>query len=91
MLMKHMQLAGSEQFTLHAPKGALASRLSVKPETFSRILHSLSSKGVIQVKSNRVSVLDPSKLQELAHLESRIGLEEIPSQNPCPLTGPKRV
>ena len=89
MLLKHMRQAGSEQFALYAPKGALASRLSVKPETFSRILHSLSGQGVIQVNSNRVTVLNPGKLQELAHLESLIGLEEIPFQNPCPLTGPK--
>ncbi len=89
MLLKHMRQARSEQFALYAPKGALASRLSVKPETFSRILNSLSGQGVIRVNSNRVTVLNPEKLQELAHLESLIGLEEIPFQNPCPLTGPK--
>lgn len=90
MLLRHMQRANSEQFTLHAPKGALASRLSVKPETFSRILGNLSNKGIIQVKSNRVKVLDIGKLQELAHLESMIGLEECTAfRNQCPLTGPK--
>ncbi len=88
MLLRHMHRNGSAEFTLHAPKGVLASRLSVKPETFSRILHNLSDRHVITVKGNRVKVLNPSELRELSHVESLIGLEEI-AQNPCPLTGPK--
>jgi hypothetical protein len=85
-----MQMAGCENFTLHAPKGVLASRLSVKPETFSRILNNLTNKRVIEVKSNRIKVVDSNMLQEMAHTESLIGLG-APVQNPCPLTGPKTV
>lgn len=88
MLLSHLNNEGSEEFTLHAPKGVLASRLSVKPETFSRILHNLSNNGVIRVKGSRVSVLNALRLRELAHVESLIGLEQA-VQNPCPLTGPK--
>lgn len=91
MLLKLMQKADSEEFTLHAPKGVLASRLSVKPETFSRILHHLSDQGIVQVRSNRIRVTDAEKLRALSHVDSMVGLEAAVSQNPCPLTGPKAI
>jgi CRP-like cAMP-binding protein len=90
MLLRHMQIAASEQFVLHAPKGVLASRLSVKPETFSRILHNLSAQRIIEVNGNRITVRSGSQLRALAHTESLIGLEET-AQNPCPLSGAKKV
>lgn len=77
MLLKHMRKNGSTEFALHAPKGVLASRLSVKPETFSRILNNLMQQKVIEVQTTQVKVLDPAELQELAHVESAIGLEDI--------------
>jgi CRP-like cAMP-binding protein len=90
MLLHRMDEVGESQFTLPAAKGVLASRLSMKPETFSRIFQNLVSQGVIETSANRVSVLKPGKLRDLAHTESIIGLEpEIVSQAPCPLTGPK--
>jgi CRP-like cAMP-binding protein len=91
MLLKHMQKAGSECFTLHAPKGVLASRLSVKPETFSRILHNLAHQGVIRVHSDQIQVMEPERLREQAHVESLVGLAPEAVQNPCPLTGPKSL
>jgi CRP-like cAMP-binding protein len=49
------------------PKQILASRLSVRPETFSRILQQLSRKGLIVVQKKTVEVLDVKGLQrELA-------------------------
>jgi CRP-like cAMP-binding protein len=84
MLLRHLERAGAAEFALHAPKGVLASRLSVKPETFSRILNNLSAQGVIRVKGNRIAVLDTDALRDLAHLESLIGLEQSVHQNPCP-------
>lgn len=49
------------------PKQVLASRLSVRPETFSRILQQLSRKGLIAVQGKTVAVLDVRGLQrELA-------------------------
>lgn len=49
------------------PKQILASRLSVRPETFSRILQQLSRKGLIAVQGKTVDVLDVKGLQrELA-------------------------
>ncbi|MGZ8144335.1 MAG: helix-turn-helix domain-containing protein [Methylosarcina sp.] len=41
----------------------LASRLSVRPETFSRILQQLSRKGLISVQGKTVEVLDIKALR----------------------------
>lgn len=54
------------EFDLEAPKGIIASRLSVKPETFSRILGTFSSQGLVSVKGSRVAILDPEGLRALA-------------------------
>lgn len=45
------------------PKQVLASRLSVRPETFSRILQQLSRKGLISVQGKTVEVLNVNALQ----------------------------
>ena len=45
------------------PKQVLASRLSVRPETFSRILQQLSSKGLISVQGKAIEVLNVKALQ----------------------------
>lgn len=45
------------------PKQILASRLSVRPETFSRILQQLSRKGLIAVQGKTVEVLNAKALQ----------------------------
>ncbi|MGZ8189322.1 MAG: helix-turn-helix domain-containing protein [Methylosarcina sp.] len=45
------------------PKQILASRLSVRPETFSRILQQLSRKGLISVQGKTVEVLDIKALR----------------------------
>lgn len=46
------------ELQLETPKHILASRLSVRPETFSRILQQLSRKGLIRVQGKSVLVLD---------------------------------
>ena len=43
---------------LDLPKTAIASRLSIKPETFSRILKDFSSKKLISVEGSMVTILD---------------------------------
>ncbi|OOZ36880.1 Crp/Fnr family transcriptional regulator [Solemya velesiana gill symbiont] len=53
---------GESDFKLDAPKGVLASRLSVKPETFSRILHKLLDQGLVRVRGGNIEVLDPGRL-----------------------------
>ncbi len=55
-------------FELDMPKGVLASRLSVKPETFSRILHNFIDQGLVMVQGARVEILDAEGLRE--HAES---------------------
>ncbi|MES9946285.1 MAG: Crp/Fnr family transcriptional regulator [Candidatus Thiodiazotropha sp.] len=75
MLLRRMDDVGQDHFTLPAAKGVLAARLSMKPETFSRILQNLSTKNIISTKSNEIQVLDESLLRSLAHLESIFGLE----------------
>lgn len=56
------------EFELQIPKQTLASRLSVKPETFSRIIKELSNKGVLKVKGSRVRIHDWSALREIAEV-----------------------
>jgi CRP-like cAMP-binding protein len=57
---------GSDRFSLNVPKGVLASRLSVKPETFSRILHNFTEQGLIQVEGSSIQVLDADGLYQQA-------------------------
>ena len=58
--------AESDSFELPVAKQIVASRLSVKPETFSRIIKSLSKSGVIQVAGNKITVHDREALNATA-------------------------
>jgi CRP-like cAMP-binding protein len=49
--------------TLKANKNIIASNLNITPETFSRILHNLSDKGLIEVQSREVCIRDIAKLR----------------------------
>ncbi|HEX6828557.1 MAG TPA: Crp/Fnr family transcriptional regulator [Burkholderiales bacterium] len=49
---------GALEVTLPTAKGTIASRLSVTPEHFSRILHELSEAGLIRVEGRTVHILD---------------------------------
>ena len=49
---------------LNAPKSIIASRLSIQPETFSRILSNLQKEGVISVHGKQVEIHDVRKLRE---------------------------
>jgi CRP-like cAMP-binding protein len=78
MLWRQMESSGSETVDLNIPKGVLASRLSIKPETFSRILHNLSDQGLLEVKGSKIRVLQADALRELAQPESIVGLVDLP-------------
>lgn len=54
---------GSREVTLPTTKGVIASRLSLTQEHFSRILHELCAKGLIDVRGRSVSIKDPAKLR----------------------------
>lgn len=47
---------GRQVVDLEAPKQVIASRIGVKPETFSRLLHKLTDAGYVEVRGNRVFV-----------------------------------
>ncbi|WP_316367902.1 Crp/Fnr family transcriptional regulator [Candidatus Thiodiazotropha sp. CDECU1] len=66
---------GDIGFELQAPKGVIASRLSVTPETFSRILHNFTDQGLIRVDGGRVEVLDEGGLLDFADITGRINRE----------------
>jgi CRP-like cAMP-binding protein len=51
---------------LDVPKGVLASRLSIKPETFSRVFKQLMTDGVIDVYGAHVTVRDRDALGRVA-------------------------
>lgn len=51
------------EVTLTATKGVIASRLSVTQEHFSRILHDLSARGLIEVHGRSICIPDVAKLR----------------------------
>ena len=53
-------------FDLGVPKLVIASRLTVKPETFSRIIRELSNRNLIRVQARRIEVLDRAALSAAA-------------------------
>ncbi len=59
-------IESGQSIDLDTPKGVLASRLSVKPETFSRILHNFTVDGLINVSGAHIEVLNPEGLRAKA-------------------------
>ncbi|MCG8668083.1 MAG: Crp/Fnr family transcriptional regulator [Pseudomonadales bacterium] len=53
--------------TLDIPKRVLASRLSMLPETFSRVLHKLADDGIIEVNSKVISINSVDRLKSAYH------------------------
>jgi CRP-like cAMP-binding protein len=53
---------------LKTPKGVIASRLAIQPETLSRILAKLRKGGLIEVEGNHIVVLDVQALRNVVHL-----------------------
>jgi CRP-like cAMP-binding protein len=56
--------------TLPVSKAVIASRLSMTPEYFSRVLHELESNGLIVVDRREITIVDPSRLTLLPTLEN---------------------
>ena len=57
---------GSVTITLEAAKHIIASRLSIQPESFSRILRTMQREGLIEANGNEIIVSDVNKLREQA-------------------------
>ena len=47
-----------------APKQVIASRIGVKPETLSRLLHKLTGQGCIAVEEKALYIRDPERMRE---------------------------
>lgn len=60
---------GRQDLDLGIPKGVLASRLSIKPETFSRVIKQLSLDGVVSVRGAHIAIRDRNCLIALAEAE----------------------
>jgi CRP-like cAMP-binding protein len=57
------------RIVLDVPKHVVASRLSIKPETFSRILKRLTSLKLIAVNDHHIELLDVGVLEEMIRVE----------------------
>jgi CRP-like cAMP-binding protein len=55
-------------FALDVRKGVLASRLSIKPETFSRVVKQLTDANAISIHGAHVTLIDRPALVEMAEL-----------------------
>jgi CRP-like cAMP-binding protein len=64
--MSTVQGGTRDEVELEMPKGVLASRLSIKPETFSRILHAFTEEGLVRVEGGRIRILNAVGLQACA-------------------------
>lgn len=70
--------ADRRSIKLDVRKGVLASRLSIQPETFSRVVKELGSRGVIEVHGAEVTILDRDALGEVAELQDNLELGPLP-------------
>lgn len=59
--------ADTATVTLPAPKHCIAGRLSITPETFSRILHGLEHEGLITIDGLTITIPDLPKLCDYHH------------------------
>ncbi len=50
---------------LTATKSMIASRLSITPETFSRIMSKLKKEGLINIEDETITLIQPDKLKEI--------------------------
>lgn len=57
---------GSDDFELDIPKGVMASRLSLKPETFSRIIRNLHDRNILTVTRKNIVIHNRAELQAIA-------------------------
>lgn len=64
-LLRQSQRETSEDIHLVANKALIASRLSLTPETLSRLFHELTEDGLISVSGRRIKILDSEKMASL--------------------------
>jgi len=65
-LLGHMNdLNDQPKVRLTATKSMIASRLSITPETFSRIMSKLKKEGLISIEDETITLIQPDKLKEI--------------------------
>ena len=74
-LLRQSARETSKDIVLVANRGMIASRLSLTPETLSRLLHELRDEGAIAVSARRIQILDQALL-EAAHESAPPALAE---------------
>lgn len=57
--------SGRERVDLEVPKQVIASRIGVKPETFSRLLHKLVDMGCVQIEGQALYIRDPDAMRQV--------------------------
>lgn len=62
-LLRQQKNQNSDFIDLVGSKTMIASRLSLTPETFSRLLHDISSEGAIKVTGRRIRIADTDRLR----------------------------
>ena len=65
-LLRQSQREASDDFELVANKSLIASRLSLTPETLSRLFHDLAQDGMISISGRRITILDVEKMSLIA-------------------------
>ena len=60
------QAGDADYIKLSVPKSVLSSRLSIQPETFSRIVKQLRNTSTIKVDGSEIEILDREQLEEYA-------------------------
>lgn len=68
------EVVASPNIRLTTAKSVIASRLSIKPETFSRILARLGRKGYLEVNGNNIVLRNVPALQAMVEGEEDLGL-----------------
>lgn len=65
-LLRQSQREASDDIELVANKTLIASRLSLTPETLSRLFHDLAQEGMISISGRRIRILDVEKMSLIA-------------------------
>jgi len=68
-LLKHAPAENDDEetcFDLDVAKSVIAARLSVKPETFSRIIKNLRGQGILTIEGSKITIHDRGALKDLS-------------------------
>ena len=74
-----------DSFDLDIAKSVIASRLSVKPETFSRILKNLHLQNILTISGRKVTIHDRKALISISPLDGSSGISRTEWQNTKPV------